>query len=912
VFFRNPDSDVTAVVLTTGEATTQDAINSVRGQTLPVRDIVIIRDIRPFHKALNQGVERVATKFFVQVDADMVLDPHCIAKLREAMRPNVGIAVGHLRDALITEVVGIKLFRTDCFAIAQFRDSISPDTDFVDEIARSGWRTVYVGKGQGLRRWTTLGQHRPDYSPAYTYRKYQFEGQRYRYRNSLGGLRWHVARLEQSQHPSAFVAQVALARGFFRDTNLDCLGRIQSDEEFTRLEAFLHCDEANPIDESVSSHMGQLSARDRFQMCFRAGNTMYEANDRATFRSWMRMLDAQNPLSTNWMSKLALCQGLLATVSDQNSIEADFALLSAFIAAADREHFNDLPSPTSITDPDDWLNDVTSYASGIGLRRFVLAPTVCAEFATEERGGVKSYDRTANEVVCTADVRGRLRIKLPFCLFGHIVCTEPENLTGLFWCIDLLKAGYLFVHVPTIFGPHRIFLPLWFWHNIVARYGWRLLRRGPKYSGAFAEMAKTREPLFQPETGRVLMVTADLARGGSERQMLATVSELLKRGYDARMLAFTRFDPGVPSFEKELLQLGITIEFASELAALDRSNLQTLRGAFYPSGPTALPLWLGERIASVAAAIERHRPSVLHCWLDGPGIFGALAACSLGVPRIIIQLGSMAAVVRRNAEKAELLRQAYRELMHNPTILLLNNSEAGARDYEEWLGLRQGTIEVLYNGFPPNSVRSPDSAETASLRVSLGLPSEATVVGTLMRFAWEKDPDLWLDTAAEISKLRPDVRFLIGGYGILEPDMKRRIEALQLNGRVVLAGPITDPGLVYSAMDVILLTSAVEGLPNVMIEAQAAGRPVIATDVGGTREALIPGRTGHIVRPRSAVHLAKAVIAALDDMRWRKQVRIEGPDFVSRRFGLERMVNETLEYYGWRKKVSEPVPIALN
>jgi glycosyltransferase involved in cell wall biosynthesis len=168
-----------------------------------------------------------------------------------------------------------------------------------------------------------------------------------------------------------------------------------------------------------------------------------------------------------------------------------------------------------------------------------------------------------------------------------------------------------------------------------------------------------------------------------------------------------------------------------------------------------------------------------------------------------------------------------------------------------------------------------------------------------MRFVSEKDPDLWLETAVEIAKSRPDVRFLIGGYGELEQNIMQRINALGLCGRVVLAGPVTDAGLIYSAMDVVLLTSAIEGLPNVIIEAQAVGRPVVATDVGGTREALDEGRTGVIVRPRSAANLAKAVIAMLANVDQRERVRTEGPEFVARRFGLERMVDETLGHYGF-------------
>jgi glycosyltransferase involved in cell wall biosynthesis len=119
-----------------------------------------------------------------------------------------------------------------------------------------------------------------------------------------------------------------------------------------------------------------------------------------------------------------------------------------------------------------------------------------------------------------------------------------------------------------------------------------------------------------------------------------------------------------------------------------------------------------------------------------------------------------------------------------------------------------------------------------------------------------------------------------------------------LGNRLSLADAMTDVGLGYAALDVLLLTSFVEGLPNSMVEAQAAGRPVVATNVGGTREALVDGRTGLIVAGRSPKRLAEAVLGVLDDASWRERGRTEGPAFVAGRFGFDRMIDETLDAYG--------------
>src|SRR5262249_40922501 len=150
------------------------------------------------------------------------------------------------------------------------------------------------------------------------------------------------------------------------------------------------------------------------------------------------------------------------------------------------------------------------------------------------------------------------------------------------------------------------------------------------------------------------------------------------------------------------------------------------------------------------------------------------------------------------AEVVDLLWQGYRSAVDNPMVKILNNSEAGAADYERWLGVRPGTIGVLYNAIACEEIKKPPPEEVAVFRTQLGLPLHAPVVGTVMRFVEDKDPNLWLATAAEIAKARPEVRFLVAGYGKLQDQMMHRIDALGLRDRVVLPGAVTDLGPIYA------------------------------------------------------------------------------------------------------------------
>ena len=351
---------------------------------------------------------------------------------------------------------------------------------------------------------------------------------------------------------------------------------------------------------------------------------------------------------------------------------------------------------------------------------------------------------------------------------------------------------------------------------------------------------------------------------------------------------------GMPSFEDEIAKLGIKPSSARISSFLAKRDFG--RRAMPP--PT--PIFMVSRTGSPS---DLCRSAWRSCAIVPPSCMaGSICRASLvhwrrvrsDTPRVVVGQRSMG-IAHHGVKIPDLLRDGYRAVAGNPNVSILNNSAAGATDYEYWLGLPPGTIRVLYNGFMPDSVRAPAQQEVVRFREGLGLRPEAPVVGMVMRFVAQKDPDLWLDTAAEIARMRPDAQFLLAGFGPLQEAIERRIDALGLGGRVVLPGPMTDVGLIYAALDVVLLTSTVEGLPNVLIEAQGAGRPVVAPDVGGLREAVADGRTGRIARERSARGLAEAALEILADPTWATRARVEGPAFVASRFGLDRMMRQTLE-----------------
>jgi glycosyltransferase involved in cell wall biosynthesis len=245
------------------------------------------------------------------------------------------------------------------------------------------------------------------------------------------------------------------------------------------------------------------------------------------------------------------------------------------------------------------------------------------------------------------------------------------------------------------------------------------------------------------------------------------------------------------------------------------------------------------------------------------------------------------------------MREAYRWLATKPSVRLVNNSRAGARAYEQWLGLRPGTVHVIYNGFDFDAMRAKASRQSrTAVRTQWAIPASAPVVGSVMRLSEEKQPARWLDIAQKISRARPEVFFLIVGDGPLRSVLERQAMDRGLSGRLIFAGTQKDAYSYMAAFDLFMLTSRAEGLPNVLIEAQALGVPVVTTRVGGAPETLEDRVTGWVVDETTAPgEIAQRVISLLSDTAWREAARQHMPAFLAQRFGLAGMIAKTEMLY---------------
>lgn len=329
-------NNLTAVLLTMGEKTTQSAIESLNKQTVIPSELIIVENISPFHKALNHGVSKVNTEFFLQLDADMILDEDCILNLMNNMDDEVGIVMGQLRDPLMGAETGIKIFRTECFDDSNFKDSISPDTDLYNDILKKGWksrRALYLSRKEDYGKyWFTFGDHLPEYTPVYVYRRYYLLGQRYRYRRDMPTFLWRLEQLESVNHNHSIIAIVSMCHGIFSSEETDQLSRnlYTENEDYRLLRNFLSIPINNQNNILNITKPSELSHEEIFSQYYSAGIELKKNNNLKCFLRYLQLLDTSLN-SDNWIAKIAMCHGLFSEKDEVQSVEEKFGFLKELL-----------------------------------------------------------------------------------------------------------------------------------------------------------------------------------------------------------------------------------------------------------------------------------------------------------------------------------------------------------------------------------------------------------------------------------------------------------------------------------------------------------------------------------------------------------------------------------------------------
>lgn len=398
-------------------------------------------------------------------------------------------------------------------------------------------------------------------------------------------------------------------------------------------------------------------------------------------------------------------------------------------------------------------------------------------------------------------------------------------------------------------------------------------------------------------SGKIMIVTGSLGAGGSERQVVYTALGLQRLGAAPTIVA-TRRDGGANFFGPKLEAAGVRI---IDLPQLDALAVSRRIHGFKKQVDAIVAGFDGfaDEISRYANLFELERPSVVHIWLDWPNCAAGLAALAVGVPKIIVGGRSLSPV--HFVFLRSFMRPAYRELAKSQRVLFLNNSRAGADDYAAWLGIEASRIKVIRNAVDAEEHKPADLGSVMAFRKNNHLPEGTPVLGTVFRLMPEKRPMLWLEIASRVSAAIPETRFIMVGGGPESSAVKARATELGLADKLIMTGETSDVATPLAVMSCFLLTSRVEGLPNVLLEAQLSGVPVVTSAVGGAPETIDPaGCAGTVVSGDDPADYAEAILAWLRDPVRIRSAREFLPASVLDRFSRERMMDATLKAYAIR------------
>jgi glycosyltransferase involved in cell wall biosynthesis len=218
------------------------------------------------------------------------------------------------------------------------------------------------------------------------------------------------------------------------------------------------------------------------------------------------------------------------------------------------------------------------------------------------------------------------------------------------------------------------------------------------------------------------------------------------------------------------------------------------------------------------------------------------------------------------------------------------------RDYEVFRVAGPDKVSLVYQGLEIESAASAASDRDA-VRRELGIPGDCKVVGTASRLEPIKGPGYFVEAARLVSEKFPDTKFVMVGEGSLRRKLEEKIKILGLNDNFILTGWRDDVRRMLAAYDIMVLPSLNEAVGIVLIEAQAEGVPVIATNVGGIPEIIKDGETGVLVRPANPEDLARAINNLLADDRKRLAMAASGKEWVKGRFEARVMADEITSLY---------------
>lgn len=288
---------------------------------------------------------------------------------------------------------------------------------------------------------------------------------------------------------------------------------------------------------------------------------------------------------------------------------------------------------------------------------------------------------------------------------------------------------------------------------------------------------------------------------------------------------------------------------------------------------------------------------IVHTHGGVAGLYGRWAAFRSRVPVVIHTLHGIHYLHYRNI----FIRWAYvflERIFSRFTMTVIFVSQA---DKKKGCRYRLAPVEkmtVVKNGIDFSKVqKDADITQVPMLKDKLGLVKDSFLIGTVARIHRQKNIPCLIKASAVLSDLMPHASIIIVGGGPMTSKVKNQIDRLGLQKMVFMLGERPDVYQIMSMYDIFVLSSLWEGLPYVLMEAGALGKPVVASDIEGVREIILDGKTGLLVQKDNPRKLAEAVLRLEADPQLRFKLGRSLQKKIKDEYSLSQMIREVEKIY---------------
>jgi glycosyltransferase involved in cell wall biosynthesis len=388
-----------------------------------------------------------------------------------------------------------------------------------------------------------------------------------------------------------------------------------------------------------------------------------------------------------------------------------------------------------------------------------------------------------------------------------------------------------------------------------------------------------------------------MKRSGIERDMLKRTN-----GRKIRILQLTTSTVGGPG--RLVLDLANNLDKTRFEVAVAFGPGYPLDEVFLKAGIETFHVCMSRNIAPLINAkgffqiyrlLKQGEFDIVHTHCSIAGFLGRIAAKLAGCPIIIFQDQGFA-FTRGSLGIVKYIYLFIERLLEPITDQYVTVSNTLKQIGLRHKILRPNKVTVIYNGIDPRQIES-SSADKVIKKKELGLDSSFTVVGIIGRLEPQKRVDIFLKGASMIRKSDMETQFLVVGDGPLRNKLEAVAEDLKIKDKVFFAGWKTDVFEMLDVIDVLCLTSSWEGMPLVVLEAMAMGKPVIATKVRGIEEVVEDGKTGILIPLEDPHALSEACMKLIRDKALISVMGGEARTRFEQLFTIERMIHEYESVY---------------